>query len=423
MSTPLERKRAENVKAGDEAMVKAQKFTKKTLTRWKPDWESASRFYRDAVKAYKVGDDDEKTIQGCKESAVAHDELGQFLTAATDLETAAQLMAKESNKGDRQAAYDCYRESGLNYRKNNSYEKAAAMYVKAAETMEEKDQGLALEALKDACAIFEDEQRGQFHDATFKKAINSAVKYGKVDEAIAFMKRQNSLIKEQSLMSSFSSDVYKNYLQILVLLFQQGEVDQARDEFAAAEAANDKFPSSEQYPAAAALVEAYDDGDSEKLTEALKKTPFKYIANSVSRTCPPPAPIAPPLSLSPPLTVHSLLRVVPSTDRRHCAEAADEGGKEASEEEAIGTGQRRRRRGGGGREGRGRLHVRPRDRAALPLQHEELTPRRRAPLTASAHLICILRVHAADLLSYVEMLRCEATVGRHLLRVVRTLIE
>ena len=285
---------------------------KKTLTRWKPDWESASRYYRDAVKAYKLGDDDEKTIQACKESAIAHDELGQFLTTATDLETAASLMSKEGNKGDKQSAYDCYRESGLNYRKNNSYEKAAAMYVKAAETMEGKDQGLALDALKDACAIFEDEQRGQFHDSTFKKAINSAIKYNKPDEAIAFMKRQNALVKDQSLMSSFSSDVYKNYLQILVLLYQQGEVDQAREEFNAAEQANDKFHSSEQYDAAAALVEAYDEGDSDKLTEALKKTPFKYITNSVTPNtahphthqrclpCPPiqPCPSSDPSSLS-----------------------------------------------------------------------------------------------------------------------------
>ena len=258
--------------------------TKKTLTRWKPDWESAARFYRDAVKLYKVGDDDEKTIQACRESAIAHDELGQFLTTATDLETAASLMAKESNKGDKQAAFDCYRESGLNYRKNNSYEKAAAMYVKAAEIIEGTDQAMALEALKDACAIFEDEQRGQFHDATFKKAINSALKYGNWEEAIGFMKRQNRLIKDQSLMTSFSTDVYKNYLQTLVLLYQQGELDRAKEEFEAAEQANDKFMASEQFDAAAALVEAYDEGDSEKLTEALKKTPFKYIMNSVHRT-------------------------------------------------------------------------------------------------------------------------------------------
>ena len=282
MSTPLERKRAENERQADEAMVKAQKLTKKTLTRWKPDWEGASRFYRDAVKAYKLADNDAKTIQACRESAIAHDELGQFLTTATDLETAASLLAKDGANADRTAAFDLYRESGLNYRKNNSYEKSAAMYVKAAEVIEASDQGLALEALKDACAIFEDEQRGQFHDATYKKAIGSAIKYGRLDEAIAFMKRQNALVKDQSLMSTFAPDVYKNYLQVLVLLYHKGDLSAAKEEFDRAEQAADRFDRSEQYPAAAALVEAYEDGDSEKLTEALKLTPFKYIMNSVA---------------------------------------------------------------------------------------------------------------------------------------------
>ena len=258
--------------------------TKKTLTRWTPDWESAGRFYRDAVKLYKLAGEDERTIQACRESAVCHDELGQFLTTAADLETAASLLAKEGSEAKRRAAFDCYRESGLNYRKNNSYEKAAAMYVKAAEVMEAADdRALALEALQEACSIFEDEQRGQFHDSTFKLAIGKAVKWGRYDAAIAFMRRQTALVKEQQLLSTFATDVHKNRLQTMVLLYQQGDVQAAREEFEQAEAAaGERFPQSDQYPAAAALVDAYDSGDSEKLGEALKLTPFKYIMNSIA---------------------------------------------------------------------------------------------------------------------------------------------
>jgi tetratricopeptide (TPR) repeat protein len=233
------------------------------------------------VKLYKLAGDDERTIQACRESAVCHDELGQFLTTATDLETAGSLLAKDGSEANRKAAFDCFRESGVNYRKNNSYEKAAGM--KAADVMEAAgDQALALEALQEACGIFEDEQRGQFHDSTFKLAIGKAVKWGRYDAAIAFMRRQTALVKEQQLLSTFASDVHKNYLQVMVLLLQQGEVQAAREEFEQAEAAGDRFPQSDQYPAAAALVDAYDAGDSEKLGEALKLTPFKYIMNSIA---------------------------------------------------------------------------------------------------------------------------------------------
>jgi len=235
------------------------------------------------VKLYKLSGDDEKTIQACRESAVAHDEQGAFLTVATDLQTAAQLMCKEGNKGDRKEAYECYRESGLNFRKNNSYEKAAEMYVKAAECIEEKDQQLAIEALTEACAIFEDEQRGQFHDATFKKAINAAIKYGKYEEAIGFMKRQNQLIRDQSLMSTFAQDVYKNNLQAVILYFHMQQPDGAKEALQEAEQAGDRFAASDQYSAAVALVDSYDEGDSEKLSETLKMSAFKFLsANSVA---------------------------------------------------------------------------------------------------------------------------------------------
>jgi len=192
-------------------------------------------------------------------------------------------MCKEGNKGDRKEAYECYRESGLNYRKNNSYEKGADMYVKAAECIEEKDQALALEALKEACAIFEDEQRGQFHDATYKKAVNSAIKYGKYDEAIGFMRRQNQLIRDQNLMSTFASDVFKNHLQIVILYYHMQEPDSAREALQQAEQAGDRFAQSDQYSAAVALMESYDEGDSEKLGETLKMSAFKFLsANSIA---------------------------------------------------------------------------------------------------------------------------------------------
>ena len=257
--------------------------TKKTLTRWKPDWEGATRYYRDAVKLYKLSNDDEKTIQACRESAVAHDEIGAFLTVGTDLQTAAALMCKEGSKADRKEAYECYRESGLNFRKNNSYEKAAEMYCKAADCIEERDQQLALEALTEACAIFEDEQRGQFHDSTYKKAVQSAVKYAKLDDAIAFMRRQNQLVRDQSLMTTFAADVYKNNLQIIILYYHMNEPEKAKEALAEAEQVGDRFASSDQYSAAAALVDSYDSLDSEKLGEMLKMSAFKFLsANSIS---------------------------------------------------------------------------------------------------------------------------------------------
>jgi len=47
--------------------------------------------------------------------------------------------------------------------------------------------------------------------------------------------------------------------------------------------AGDRFAASDQYSAAVALVDSYDEGDSEKLSETLKMSAFKFLsANSVA---------------------------------------------------------------------------------------------------------------------------------------------
>jgi len=278
-----EKKKQENIKVGDEALVKAQTFTKKAWNRWNPDWESAGRFYREAVKAYKLAGDDKKTIAAARESAIAHDELGQFLQTASDLELAASLLGKSSDHAEKALAYELYKEAAINYRKNNSYDKCAAMLVKAADLMDaEADQQLSIDALNEATDLFIDENRGAFHDTTFKKAISTAIKYQRFEDAIRYMQKQNQLIKDQNLMSTFENDYYKNILCQMVLYYHMGEPDSAREVLDKAEQENNKFTGSDQFDCANALAEAYDEEDSEKLGEALKKNPFKYILNPVA---------------------------------------------------------------------------------------------------------------------------------------------
>ena len=97
------------------------------------------------------------------------------------------------------------------------------------------------------------------------------------------MRRQNQLIRDQSLMATFAQDVYKNNLQIVILYFHMQEPDSAKEALQEAEQAGDRFAQSDQYSAAVALVDSYDEGDSEKLSETLKMSAFKFLSsNSVA---------------------------------------------------------------------------------------------------------------------------------------------
>lgn len=74
------------------------------------------------------------------------------------------------------------------------------------------DEGI--EAMKNACLVFEEENRGELHEATFKKAINFAVNKQKYTEAIDLIKRQNAIYKQH--MATFEKDLHKNFLSIVV---------------------------------------------------------------------------------------------------------------------------------------------------------------------------------------------------------------
>jgi len=152
-------------------------------------------------------------IAALRESAIAHKEIESYHTAAADLEAAANLVRE--GKRDDALASGLYQESAQLYRlQGASYDKAAAMLVKAGETIGETDVNAGVELMKQACAIFEDENRGVFHDATFKKAICFCISKEKYGSARSLLRRQIAI--GQQHMNPFEADIYKNALSIIV---------------------------------------------------------------------------------------------------------------------------------------------------------------------------------------------------------------
>lgn len=272
-----DKKRAENQAIADENYQKAKKKAGTTLLRWKPDWEQAARFYREAVKYYKLAGDFKSAIQAAKESAVAHEEINSLHTAAADLELAAQLTLQETKNNEE--ACDLYKRASQYYRTNGSHDKSAAMLVKAAESIGEVDINAGIQLMKDACAVFEEENRGEFHDSTFKKAIAFCLHAKKYSAARNLMLRQNAICQKH--ISTFEKDIYKNLLCIIVIRFHTENYEKAQAELREFEAI-ERFSRSDEYRAADALVQAFENGSEEELTAACKLQVFKYLPNQIS---------------------------------------------------------------------------------------------------------------------------------------------
>jgi len=277
-----DKKKAENLAQARESLAKAKS---KTQSNWKslrfaPDWEAAARHYREAVKLFKISGDHSATIAALRESAIAHKEIDSVHTAAADLEAAAQLLKDEQH--DMQLAAQLYQESGQLYASlGTSRDKAAGALLKAAECLADSDLAAAIELIKQACAIFEDdpEKNAVFHDAVFKKAICFCVQRDKLGTARQLILRQMKL--QAMHLNPFESDLYKNILSLVVLRMQQGKGEEAREDLLKHEQ-TERFARSDECLAANELIAAWEDDDAEKWAATLKKAVFKNLVHPIA---------------------------------------------------------------------------------------------------------------------------------------------
>lgn len=279
------KKAAENLAIADENYEKAKKKVSTNLFRWKPDWEQAARYYREAAKYYRMSGPGQEsiTVQTLRESAIAHKEILSYHTAAADLEAAAKIIVGDREGGNAEASA-LYAESAMLYRlQGSSYEKSAAMLLKAADTIGPIDVNNGVEYVKQACSIFEEENREAFHDATFKKAISFCCRYNKFGSARSLLQREMTLARKQ--MGTFGAEVYKCCLSIIVLRFHTEDYQKAAEALTTFESV-ENFAMTDECRAASELVSALEEGDADRFREATKKNVFKYLQtpiNSIAR--------------------------------------------------------------------------------------------------------------------------------------------
>jgi len=245
----------------------------------KPDWEKAARSFQEAAKLYATcGPVYVRTyIDACKQCAVAFEKQDAYHPAAQHYEKAAVETAK--TPAEAKDAVELYRQAARFYRLGESPDKAATIYMKAANLISETDIKLATELCSDACGVFEDENRGMFANDTFKQSINMLVKHKRFADAIALLQRQCKVYKAH--IATFENDLHKNYLSIIVLRFHLTEYDAAEKDYKEF-CADAKFVDSNDCTAADSLIDAWRQGSKEHLAKAIKLQTFEFLANSIA---------------------------------------------------------------------------------------------------------------------------------------------
>eukprot|EP00026_Physarum_polycephalum_P006454 Phypoly_transcript_06497.p1 GENE.Phypoly_transcript_06497~~Phypoly_transcript_06497.p1 ORF type:complete len:326 (+),score=69.88 Phypoly_transcript_06497:33-1010(+) len=274
--SPAANKQAEaKLQEADQQMKEADKLTTKTLTRWKPDWDSAAVVYEKAANNYKNAKAYEQAKNAFQKASNAFYQMNILFTAAKHLDNAAS-MAKEQKQLEQ--ATQLYEKASMVYRENGSGFNAADNLAKAAKLIEPVNVDKAMDYLKQACELFELEDKEHYSGETFKIAISLFLKNKKYGETIELLRNQSRVFKKLNQ----PHDLNKCYLSMIVIYLHCEDTVAANNlytEFLDVPG----FSQSQEGSTAAELLSAYDSGNPDALKTVINKQIFNFLDNQVTK--------------------------------------------------------------------------------------------------------------------------------------------
>ncbi|PKH47905.1 hypothetical protein CRG98_050406 [Punica granatum] len=142
----------------DKLMLKADKLTKLSLTRWNADWSSATAFYEQAAIAYRFAKNYEQAKIAFEKASKGQEMLSSPWDAAKHMESAAAL-AKEL--GNWKEVADFYRRASELYNECGRSQPASDALAKGARALEEGAPEEAVQLYTDACVLLEEDGKEQ----------------------------------------------------------------------------------------------------------------------------------------------------------------------------------------------------------------------------------------------------------------------
>ncbi|EGC38320.1 soluble NSF attachment protein gamma isoform [Dictyostelium purpureum] len=251
------------------------KLSKTTLLRWKADWDGAAIVYEKAANGYRAAKVYDDAKYCFLRLSLCQTNTDVYFLAAKSMENAA-AMAKEM--GDTKECVNLLLESCKLYRTNGNSFQAADNMTKAAKLLEDIDINKTFELLKDACELFELDDKDHFSGDTFKQTISLLLKHKKYEEAIDLMILQNRVF----IKLNQNHDLHKSCLSVIAISL-------ATDDIVGAKKKYDQFldyPSflhSQEGTTAAELINAFDNHDAEGVKNIVSRHLFNFLDNQVAK--------------------------------------------------------------------------------------------------------------------------------------------
>ncbi|KAJ6802106.1 gamma-soluble NSF attachment protein [Iris pallida] len=253
----------------DKLMIKADKLTKLSFTRWNADWKTATVLYEQAAINYRAIRDNEKAKTAFEKASKGQEMISSPWDAAKHMESAGAL-AKELGRWAEVS--DHFRKASELYNECGRSQPASDALAKGARALEDADPEEAVRLYTEACLILEEDGKDQMAFDLYRAGTSIYIKLEKYVDAATFMLRLGLAADKCNAVNSQC----KAYLSAIIIYLYAHDFNQAQKCY------NDcsqiaVFLNSDQSRCASKLLSAYEEGDAEEIKRVAKSSTISNL--------------------------------------------------------------------------------------------------------------------------------------------------
>lgn len=266
---------AQKINEAHEHIAKAEKCVKTSLTKWKPDYDSAASEYAKAAVCFKNAKQLEQAKEAYLKEAEYH-ELNKTLFHAAKAYEQAGMMLKDMKKMPE--AIQLIEKACMMYIENGTPDTAAMALDRAGKLIEPLNLEKAVDLYQKAAGVFENEDRLRQSAELLGKASRLLVRLRRLDEAAVAIQKEKQMYKD---IENYPMCFKKTTAQVLVHLHRGDFV--AADKCVRESYSFPGYSGSEDAAAMETLLQGYDEQDEEQAYRVCNSPLLKYMDNDYAK--------------------------------------------------------------------------------------------------------------------------------------------
>uniref|UniRef100_A0A668AFA5 Gamma-soluble NSF attachment protein n=1 Tax=Myripristis murdjan TaxID=586833 RepID=A0A668AFA5_9TELE len=265
---------AQKINEAHEHITKAEKCLKTSLTKWKPDYDSAASEYAKAAVCFKNAKQFDQAKDAYLKEAEYHTENKAYLL---DCFFFCFFFALQEQK-KMPEAIQYIEKACMMYMENGTPDTAAMALDRAGKLIEPINLDKAVDLYQKAAGVFENEDRLRQAAELLGKASRLLVRLKRLDEAAVALQKEKNMYKE---IENFPMCFKKTTAQVLIHLHRGDYV--AADKCVRESYSLPGYSGSEDSVAMETLLQGYDEQDEDQVYRVCNSPLLKYMDNDYAK--------------------------------------------------------------------------------------------------------------------------------------------